>query len=246
MIKETSRTITRRMDEVPDDIYFYPQISSLENPMRMALRRILPQILNGQYSLLVGDDTSGRIPTLAWRKVINFAYANKDFKPISTVFIQVETNMPTIQSYLPKDIQDKIAISITEAKTQTKTRALISTEYITSGRHIQMIGRFLDYHKMPYDVISVHTDQGRVWNQTHFGTNVFSSFTPGIPEICGQEDLTGLRSGRNSDRPKKGLVMRGKEATKRIELARKDTNLLAQNLIEVVDEELLSQSYSRG
>ena len=55
------------------------QIEALKEPIRDLLKQLHEHIDSGAYKLLIGGDTSGRIPTLIFNKVIKKIYQEKDF-----------------------------------------------------------------------------------------------------------------------------------------------------------------------
>lgn len=110
-------------------------------------------LLAGEYSLLVGDDISGRIPTLILRKVINSVYRGISLLSIRTIFVKAsgysggrvstkidERNKNTIEGALAA---------------QKHTKALIMTDTISSGSHVQEIGYSLAQRGLGFDIVTV-------------------------------------------------------------------------------------------
>lgn len=55
----------------------YPEISRLYRRIERLLTQLKPEIDKCAYELIIGDDTSGRIPTLIFERVMNTLYREK-------------------------------------------------------------------------------------------------------------------------------------------------------------------------
>ncbi|MBI3632080.1 MAG: hypothetical protein HY225_01390 [Candidatus Vogelbacteria bacterium] len=62
-------------------------IKNLAEPITSIIEKMKQNIDTGKYSLIIGDDASGRIPSLAIRGVINKAYEQSGREPIDTRFL---------------------------------------------------------------------------------------------------------------------------------------------------------------
>ena len=63
------------------------EIDRLEKPMRVILEKIIGNIERGGYNLIIGADASGRIPTLAFSKLINHVYQKFGYQLPKTIFL---------------------------------------------------------------------------------------------------------------------------------------------------------------
>ncbi|MBI5420722.1 MAG: hypothetical protein HZA35_00180 [Parcubacteria group bacterium] len=69
-------TISSR--EMEEHIH-YKEIVELEEPIQRLLDQLRPHLEKNEYRLIIGDDASGRIPTLIMRKVMDTIYAGLMF-----------------------------------------------------------------------------------------------------------------------------------------------------------------------
>lgn len=143
------------LNHVPEGERFYSshQMEQIEEPMKRIVQKLWPHIKNAEYSLIVSDDMSGRIPTLVWRNLIDRVYEKKGIEPIIVAFVKREKR-DAIRIETIKVLQ-KFALEA--QRRRPNTRALISTEHMGDGIHVQDIAYFLDDVSIPYDVVSVST-----------------------------------------------------------------------------------------
>ncbi len=71
---------------LPDE--YKTEVGSMETELSTILDQLGEPLQEGKYDLLIGDDTSGRLPTLVMREVINHIYQKNGLPKIPTNFIQ--------------------------------------------------------------------------------------------------------------------------------------------------------------
>lgn len=64
-----------------------PEIGRLEIPTTIILEKILGNIEKGEYNLIIGADASGRIPTLVFKKFIDYVYQKLGYPLAKTIFL---------------------------------------------------------------------------------------------------------------------------------------------------------------
>lgn len=69
------------------------KIADLRGSMEKLLDQLRPHIEGGEYQLIVGDDASGRIPTLIFRRIIKAIYEEKGYPKPETAFLQGEYHL---------------------------------------------------------------------------------------------------------------------------------------------------------
>src|SRR3989344_105859 len=118
------------------------KLLDLEEPIRKILKDILPNIEKGDYQLIIGDDASGRIPTLIFDKFIKAVYKEKGFNASQTIFFAgssflwsrggepMEKMLDDMQNYVE---------NINRERGQRIKNALIVTDSIISGSSISPI-----------------------------------------------------------------------------------------------------------
>lgn len=143
------------VSEKRDLSYSSGQMEQIEKPMIEVMYGLWPHIQAAEYSLIVSDDMSGRIPTMVWRTLIDRVYEQKRIDPIATAYI--ETRKDDVFS-----LELVMELQRLAAQMQSKrpgTRALISTEHIGSGFRVRDIAGFLSVINVPYDVVSISTEK---------------------------------------------------------------------------------------
>ncbi len=116
-----------RKNEKQAPKYEIESIADLENYMFRLTEKLKENIDNDEYDTLIGDDASGRIPTLVLREVINErrkeTHPGEEIENITTKFIaggkghswndEKRENLKPILEKIKKDIQHK-ALVVTE------------------------------------------------------------------------------------------------------------------------------------
>ena len=119
----------------------FTEIAELEQP----ITRILKQIIRDgrKYDLIIGDDTSGRIPTLIIGRVLNAFAQEREQKKIPVRFAD--------RFFETSDEMGKIF----EKFSKKPGRALFSTEFIARSYTLQKFGRFFLKQDIVYDVATI-------------------------------------------------------------------------------------------
>ncbi|MEK7647285.1 MAG: hypothetical protein AAB378_02855 [Patescibacteria group bacterium] len=131
--------------------YNFGQIERLQKSAESLVQQLKEKIDGDEYDMLIGDDVSGRIPTLILRSVINERkrQLHMDKSPqeneIPTKFIvggrayDVE-NMEEVMKFLEK------------IKPQIKKKALLVTEFMDSGNGMNKMARAFNGAGIDFDV----------------------------------------------------------------------------------------------
>ena len=88
----------------------FKEVAELELPIKIIIEKIRPRIENGEYGLIIGDDASGRIPTLILGNFIRKTSEQKGLDKPNIVFIPGKlllypildstVNVPKLEKYL--------------------------------------------------------------------------------------------------------------------------------------------------
>lgn len=180
------------MSEVKKLGSYKTAVSCLEGPMLKMCRELKAEFACGKYGLIVGDDTSGRLPTLVMKGVADSVYDLKGLKRGATVFVQSARLMQ--DSRLRRQFKERV--SPWKANLGGGSKVLWVTEYIfTGGTFFRMKGLFTHYD-LAFDVACVAsslyiqdhcTRQGLVDTRFYYGT--ISEFAPAVHD----SGLSGLR-----------------------------------------------------
>ncbi|MGH7204044.1 MAG: hypothetical protein ACREHC_06390 [Candidatus Levyibacteriota bacterium] len=173
------------------DNIFIPEIKELLPPLDSIVDQMKGSFQNGDYGALVGDDTSGRIPTLILRGVVNHINTAHERPAVPTIFVQGRDILSTADT---ERLTQQMQLLTDASEGQ---RALIVSEFLATGGHVKGIGRVIHSAGIPYDIATI----GKAVftkNYQRYGTlskdeQIFSS--PGVsqcPAIYGKRELTGL------------------------------------------------------
>jgi hypothetical protein len=173
------------------------QIDELMPAMQSGISELRETIVNGYYDALVGDDTSGRIPTLILRGVIS--HIDRAYGRPSLPAIFVNGRYEGLTSVDEQRLSQKMR-ALSKRSTQTP-RALIVTEYMSGGGHVAGIGKVIHSAGVAYDIFAV----GRRNNVTLYrnkgvlqdGENIFPTvdMLKECPRLYNNKELSGYKSG---------------------------------------------------
>lgn len=132
----------------------YEQIGQLKEPLTLILEQMRSQIANHEYGIIIGDDTSGRIPTLILSRVINSIYNFQGENPAIVTFAQGSSD---------KDYYYAMATHLIEKtrrfreKNEKKEKALLVTEFLGKGECVNTFIEILKNMKVTTDVAAVES-----------------------------------------------------------------------------------------
>lgn len=160
----------------------HPEIAELKEPIGRILRQIWPFIIRQEYAVLLGDDYSGRIPTVILGQVINAINIQNDWSQVPMVFFKGRYNFYDISQS-----EKSLLLSNMQLVSELSQRKLLFvTDFISSGATIRSTGRILQESDIKYDVCAIsigHCDQPLP--DLNFGTDVrvFDGKDVGVPSI---------------------------------------------------------------
>lgn len=172
-----------------------PEIAEIMPYMQQGVAEMRDNVLEGKYTLLVGDDTSGRIPTLILRGVISHVNTCLGRPSVEALFIRGKWGG------LASSDAHRLARKVAAAKgSLEEQRALIVTEFMASGGHVKSIGQALHKADMAYDIFAV----GRESSEDRYKRNktleedgtIFpqTDYTTKCPRLYQARNVTGYES----------------------------------------------------
>ncbi len=227
-----------KTDSAPEKEYNFNEIKELEKPIENLIKELKEAIDKGEYDALIGDDTSGRIPTLILKGIIGKRYESlnpgagpKEKRESLKTFFVVGGGGSELNTGLV-DFFKKI-------KPDIKKKALFVTEYMSYGSSIINIGRFLEEAGIPFDVASVVAKGSREeyladWAREFKGPNDHRLFIDdmggyhGVPKIWGRWNLAGVQKNRGEVHAEPNITA-GETAK-----AREDVKLMAGRILDSV------------
>ncbi|MEK9175700.1 MAG: hypothetical protein AAB795_03895 [Patescibacteria group bacterium] len=218
--------------------YNFESIENLEKPIKEILKQLHDKINLGNYGLIIGDDASGRIPTLLVNKIISTLYKERGLPVPKNLFFagtgQLSSEIEKIQK------QDKIAkILHTFCKKHRAPKcAIIITDTIASGNSLVPLTCALKDNGIEYDIATVGLTQFESKEKRKLYKKLGSEIVYGsdiTPDIYGIYSISGVEKSITDtfSRPYKQGKNKHKQQNiqKNINLAREDVALLSKELI---------------
>lgn len=232
------------------------EIRALEKPMMNILDQMREKIDVRQYDSILGDDASGRIPTLILSRTIKNIYKKRGQKEIPAFFVAAggSGSDPTFFSEVGGPVGDPgtyekrlaaIEKYIRELKEKLGKRVLVMTDFIDTGATIANLGRILKKQNIKFDVASVAItskfnrsdlpSDARLFigGKERWISGLFSIFFQ--PKIYGKSRLSGLMTSKvltENEVFAKPYKFAAKKDREKFLQSRKDVYLLADKLTE--------------
>lgn len=136
-------------------------ILELEYSIGVILEKLKSEIEEGSYNLILGDDTSGRIPTLIVSKVLQEIYKEKGFKNPLTRFVAGSSKIFRDKDIEQKEIDLEHYFSVLKKNLikrnddQNKEKVLVVTDSIHKGTSISILINGLKKNGLKADVAAV-------------------------------------------------------------------------------------------
>lgn len=132
-------------------------IEELRIPTQIIFEEIKNSINKGEYKTIIGDDGSGRIPTLIFNNVISNIYKDKGFIKPNILFSDINFKGGTNEEYV--DFYKKyISTNLREELMKESGKCLIVTDTIASGNTLRFFTEFLKENKIDYEIASLSVD----------------------------------------------------------------------------------------
>jgi adenine/guanine phosphoribosyltransferase-like PRPP-binding protein len=221
----------------------FQAVMDIEKPLEILLNKLKPRFEKTEYAAIVGDDTSGRIPTLAVRRFANKICQERRGSNLPTFFIKGEKMEKMMDSKSVDGLMEVLKASNPENK-----KVLVVTDLVRTGWTIQSIGEVLEEAGIKFDVASLYTmhlkENFRPKNiygypKVPSGTKIFiGEFYVGEPVFYGPEykkHISGLDAvGESKEKkyPRKVVAVREPEEAQTAKLAREKTNEIVDRISE--------------
>lgn len=165
---EIENTQEEYSDELPrhDQIVIENITNGMENPIKKILSQLKPHIDSGEYKVIIGEDASGRIPAFAMHKILSAIYQANGFSPPQTRFVAGSRDNTWLKDIFQKK-KSNLREYIEELRSflgvdDTEGRMLIVTEYIQTGRSLQLLVDLLNEAGIKYDIATFGIERGGV------------------------------------------------------------------------------------
>ncbi len=226
--------------------WHHEEIEFLRMPLERIIRQLGERIERGEYSLIVGDDASGRIPTnTLWYFLKDVYAAHGAPSPDARFFAgakklsgeKLREKTRAIREHLERYRDQK-----KEAGADIR-RALVVTDTIASGESLKPIAKALEKMKIPFDIATVgllvERESERQDLENYLGARIFAGSSGGTPGIYDKQSLAGVTKNRQDvfARPARELWEdaedegeAAREVQRYINEAREDSHTLAADL----------------
>jgi len=164
-----------------EELIHNPEVADLELPLRQLLIKLFPHVEGDEYSLLIGEGISATVPALAIKAAVDAIRIGGGQEPLPLLFLDLRSSFGSFAS------EESIAATIAAAKkitggSSSDKKALVITDYIESGGHMDAVGVELLLEDIPYDIATVITS-GRYGESGSCGTRLFFGERGGLPAI---------------------------------------------------------------
>lgn len=225
-----------------DDTEYETAVSTMESSVMRICGELKPHFENGRYGMIVGDDTSGRLPALAIKGVADFVSETYGKKKPDLIFLQ-----PSIRVHpadVVKQFNKRVLPKVDELKGK---RVLIVSDYIASGKTIRRIINQMNEVGIKFDIAALAVV--KVWDsQTRSYTAPFGlkggllfdghereiypgDPVPSAPQIWLNNQLSGLSS---ADYDKPVGVLSGSDNRQDVSAARRDVKRLITRTVRAI------------
>jgi hypothetical protein len=216
--------------------YNFESIESIESDAEMLVRSLKRAIDSGEYDTLIGDDASGRIPTLVlWNvmkervKKMHPDWSTEKQREASQVYFvaggRTQFNSGELSNFFDQT-RDKI-----------KKKALLVTEYVQSGKTIYRLAKLLEDSGIPFDVaalrFSMLNDLDKKALDLFSRHKIFKGYASPkapVPRIYGAHELSGVFKSTGPSAHSVPL----RNTTDNLEMAREDAKTMAEIILKRV------------
>lgn len=208
---------------------YHTLVSSIEEPMTKICTELKPRFESGEYSIIVGDDTSGRIPTLVIREFARVVSRETGAGIPPAVFLQPGRMVADedLESQFEKRVKP-LAID------KHAKKALIVTDYVYRGTTLNRLSNIFRNSSLNFDVVVL-----RMFNEfdkekldlPETSLLIVGDILPYPPDIWRKTYLTGLT--RVVDiRDRVEVVKKNLHTRIRVGQAREDVHLLIHKIAQ--------------
>lgn len=244
--KTESKIIEKKKEKIK-----HKEIAELREPIQELLLQLKEKIDSGEYNLIIGDDASGRIPTLIFERILRNVYREKGFKLPDTIFvagsgsrraaIEQEGKTQKLNELFDKYKKGEKTFKSERKENLDKIKALVITDTIETGTSLRPLSNALKQNRIDFDIATIGKWFPLNWQkerEKRLGGKIYWGEGGGAPMIYQRASLSGVFKEPEEvfAKPLKGSSMSfafggDEKIQKEIEEARKDARILAEELI---------------
>lgn len=227
----------KQKDAIKENAIQLEEVEELRTPIKNILDQLRSEIDSGTYKIILGDDASGRIPTIIFGNVLSSIYLEKDSKVPQIRFIPAHPE-------IPKQPLDNEVKKISR-KMEMSGKVLIVTDTILFGGHLRPVAEALKNNNLKFDIASIGIEGGAPRNKVEDLEKEWDCKIAwgmeGTPSIYYNKSLSGVfKEDRDTiSRSRKRREMRygianykARKEQKDINMARQDADELSRQIYE--------------
>lgn len=189
----------------PDQRVQNPEVWELQEPLEDVIEQLRPRIEGGEYGLIIGDDASGRVPTLIVDRVVKQLYQDRERRPAKTVFMtgsgsggyEINETVREEKQYRTQELLGRYQREYSDGL--KPRRVLIVTDTVRTGNSLKLLTDSLHQAGLEFDIASVglvnYSEENREeWKtilEEKLGGTIYFSMS-GTPTIYHQSQLSGV------------------------------------------------------
>ncbi|NCN52851.1 hypothetical protein GW950_00100 [Candidatus Wolfebacteria bacterium] len=212
--------------------YNRKEIEAIKEDFLLLVRNLKEAIRNEEYDVLISDDTSARLVTLAIREILK-EEIEKKYTDLSS-----ESRRDKLKTFFIAGGGGKDGVNLKEVadyfskKRGVIKKALLITEYIASGKSLERLAYALEAAKIDFDIAALAIEKDESFYvdnlpETYSGRKFYiGSQHRAEPEIYAAKNLSGVTKsyGHSSAHP---YLYSGRSSSE-IKEAREDIKILAK------------------
>jgi hypothetical protein len=173
------------------------EIFELRAPFEKILQELSEDIEHGNIQFIIGDDASGRIPTMVLRRCIAKLYEERGYPTPPTFFVngpgsgadltqdQIDERTSRISEYLDKRLSDR----------DPDRKTILVTEAIMTGFSLKPLFLACKNLHMPVEIVTVGIERPHDAIQQNFGVPVHYGME-GTPDVYNKPAFAGVYKER--------------------------------------------------
>ncbi len=237
---QKQKLIERPVAKNIKETYAQESIESLRDPIWDIVQTINKDISAGRYSLIIGDDASGRIPALIMGGIIERVNKQKNYPAPSIFFVAGSGQYTDYDERLQKEEKiDQFVGSLMPPyplTVDTKEKILVVTDVIATGNSLKPLTVSLRNRGVTFDVAAMHVRNDHIKKnlETEWHTRIVNSHSG---SIYGKHEIGGVKKKLKDlfSRPikeKTENILEKKDAQQLINFARQESAWVANELSE--------------
>ncbi len=229
VIPQTENT-SQKVGASKQEHYNISEVLDMKANATSIVKQLKEQIETGEYKTIIGDDASGRIPTLLFKKVLDKVTGGS----VKTLFIGGGKGM-----WWNEEKEENIKNILSNYQEHIEGKALFVTEYLGGGEGMAKMAEQLEAAGIDFDIASLgslepekhYLDEFKILKKHKL---LIGSYSPRIsPSVYKEHSISGVFKENKQDAIAKRIPV-DQVYQKNISQTREDINRLAIEIINKV------------